>query len=387
MEIARPFKENDRVLNKLDDFAIHQTPEPIAHPVSADRNTYDRTWFNGYALDGSAYFGIGMAVYPHRGILDCAFSAVEKGGRQHCFYGSRRAPLERTDMQVGPFRIEVVEPMRRTRVVLEDNETGLSCDLVFSTRTAPIEEARQTLWAGPKRVMDATRFDQFGRWTGVVTSPDGRFDVTEDLWRGTKDRSWGVRRVGEPDAGGAPAAMRGAFFLWAPLVWDDHVSHAIFFDGMQGEALVREGLEAPLYETEAEVPETTAATDTRMATACHRVKYHCGTRLAASAEIDLVRLNGDVRTISLEPILRFQMKGLGYGHPEWGQGMWKGELAVGGESFDPNDIDLLLPQNVHVQQVVRAHDGQRTGIGVLEQVVIGPYAPGGFTQMLDGAPG
>jgi hypothetical protein len=48
-----------------------------------------------------------MAIYTHRRILDCAFSVVQPGGRQHCFYGSRRAPLERTDMQVGPFRLQV----------------------------------------------------------------------------------------------------------------------------------------------------------------------------------------------------------------------------------------------------------------------------------------
>ncbi len=95
------------MLNKLDDYPIHQTPEPIAHAATSDRNVYDRTWFNGYSGDGSYYFGVGMAIYPHRGILDCAFSVVERDGRQHCFYGSRRAPLERTEMQVGPFRLEV----------------------------------------------------------------------------------------------------------------------------------------------------------------------------------------------------------------------------------------------------------------------------------------
>ncbi|MBN4668416.1 hypothetical protein HUS74_22835, partial [Pandoraea nosoerga] len=116
------------MLNKLDDFPIHQTPEPIAVPVTSDRNVYDRTWFNGYTADGAYYFGIGIAIYPHRRILDCAFSVVERGGRQHCFYGSRRAPLERTEMQVGPFRLEVIEPMLRTRVVLDDNATGLACD-------------------------------------------------------------------------------------------------------------------------------------------------------------------------------------------------------------------------------------------------------------------
>ena len=376
------------MLNRLDDYPIHQTPEPIAHPATSDRNVYDRTWFNGYTPDGSRYFGIGMAIYPHRGVLDGAFSVVERNGRQHAFYGSRRAPLERTDMRVGPLRIEVVEPMRRTRVVLDDNESGIACDLTFSARTAPIQEARQTLWHGARRLMDATRFDQFGRWSGTVRHPDGEFTVDDDAWIGTKDRSWGVRRVGEPEAGGAPAtAIPSAFFLWAPLVWDDHVSHAIFFDGPHGEALVREGIEAPLYAAESDIPTALEGTDERMATAAHRVTYHPGTRLAAAAEIDLVNTQGRTRTIALEPLLRFQMKGLGYGHPQWGQGMWKGELATGSESFDPAEVDLLARENIHVQQVVRATDGERTGVGVLEQVVIGPYAPAGFEHLFDGARG
>ena len=373
------------MLNKLDDYPIHQTPEPIAHPATSDRNVYDRTWFNGYAKDGSYYFGIGMAIYPHRGILDCAFSVVTRDGRQHCFYGSRRAPTERTDMQVGPFRIEIQEPMLRTRVVLDDNDSGISCDLTFSGRTAVIKEARQTLYSGPRAVMDATRFDQFGRWSGTVRHPDGEIAVSDEMCLGTKDRSWGVRRVGEPETGGAPAAPGSFFFLWAPLIWDDHVSHAIFFDGSKGEALVREGLVAPLYASEADVPGVEDGKDERMATANHRVTYVPGTRLAKSAEIDLVDLDGGTRTISLEPILKFQMKGLGYTHPEWGQGMWKGELATGHESFDPKQLDPLALENLHVQQVVRASDGTREGMGVLEQICIGPYAPAGFTDFFDGA--
>jgi hypothetical protein len=373
------------VLNKLDDFPVHQTPEPLAHPATSDRNVYDRTWFNGYSQDGSAYFGIGMATYPHRGILDCAFSVVEQGSRQHCFFGSRRAPLERTDMTVGPFRMEVLEPLRRTRIILDDNRSGVSCDLTFSARSAPIQEAHQTLLQGSRRVMDATRFDQFGRWSGTVTHPDGHLTVDALTWIGTKDRSWGVRRVGEPETGGAPGHPPSAFFLWAPLVWGDHITHAIFFDGPLGEPLIREGITATLYPTEDGIPALSESTDERMTWAAHRVTYHAGTRLAAYAEIDLVDVTGATRTITLDPLLRFQMKGLGYNHPEWGQGMWKGELAVGCESFDPDTLDLLAVENLHVQQVVRASDGQRTGIGVLEQVVIGPYQPAGFVSLCDGA--
>ena len=370
------------MLNLLDDFPIHQTPEPIAHPATSDRNVYDRTWFNGYTPDGSAYFGIGMAVYPHRGILDCAFSVVERGGRQHCFYGSRRAPNERTEMQVGPFRLEIVEPMRRARVTLDDNDSGIACELEFSARTAPIQEGRQILWQGSRRAMDATRFAQFGRWQGSIRHPDG--SVAVDSFVGTKDRSWGVRGVGEPETGGAPKQPRGICFVWAPLVWDDHVSHAIFFDGQNGEWLHREGLTAPLYDSPESVPAEESGI-VHMASAAHRIRYYRGTRLASAAEIDLLDLQGGRRTIALEPLLTFQMKGLGYQHPEWGQGFWKGELATGGESFRSIDLDPLRPEHVHVQQVVQATDGERTGTGVLEQVAIGPHAPSGLTGLLDGA--
>ena len=373
------------MLTRLDDYSIHQTPEPIAHPATSDPNFYDRTWFNGYSDEADRYFGLGMAVYPHRGILDCHFSTVEAGGRQHCFYASRRAPQERTDMSVGPFRLEIEEPLRRARVVIDDNESDVSCDLTFSARTSAIQEARQVLWTRQRRSMDATRFAQFGRWSGTIRHPDGEFTVDDDSWRGTKDRSWGVRGVGERIPIGAPLTPGSFFFLWAPLQWDDHITHAVFFDGPNGEVLVREGLTSPLYPSESEIPDELDDVVTRMATAVHRVEYHPGTRLASRAELDLIDLHGSVRTITMEPQLRFQFKGLGYGHPSWGQGMWKGELEIAGESFDPAELDLLAPENIHVQQVVRVSDGERTGIGALEQIVIGPYAPAGFTEMLDGA--
>src|SRR3954468_1653352 len=140
--------------------------------------------------------------------------------------------------------------------------------------------------------MDATRFAQFGRWEGEIGHPDGTWRVQD--WHGTKDRSWGIRTVGEPDPPGAPSLGRSAFFLWAPLFWDDHVSHAVFFDGIQGEALVREGLVAPLYASADDVPDRLVDTDTRMATADHRITYHPGTRLAAAAEVDLIDLDGTV---------------------------------------------------------------------------------------------
>jgi len=64
--------------------------------------------------------------------------------------------------------------------------------------------------------------------------------------------------------------------------------------------------------------------------------------------------------------------------------MWKGELETGGESFDPRQLEITAPENIHVQQVVLADDGENQGIGVLEQIVIGPYEPAGFSGFFDG---
>src|SRR3972149_3998679 len=117
------------MLTRFDDYPIPQTPEPVAHAASSDRNVYDRYWFNGYAQDGEFYFAVGMGLYPNRGILDCGVSIVREG-EQPAFHASRRAPAEPTESVVGPFRIEVLEPMRAARVRLDSNETGIECDLV-----------------------------------------------------------------------------------------------------------------------------------------------------------------------------------------------------------------------------------------------------------------
>ena len=184
------------MLSRLDDYPIHQTPEPVSHPAATDRNVYDRYWFNGFADDGEFYFGIGLAVYPNRQIMDCGFSIV-RGGEQHAFHASRRAG-DPSDTTVGPFRIEVVEPMRRIRVVVAKNETGIECDLVFDARTACIEEGRQTTRRNGRLLMDSTRFAQFGRWQGEIRYAGRRVPVEAARVYGTKDRSWGVRPVGEP---------------------------------------------------------------------------------------------------------------------------------------------------------------------------------------------
>lgn len=373
------------MLSRFDDYPIHPTPEPIAQPASSDRNVYDRYWFNGYTADGEFYFGIGLGLYPNRRILDCGLSIV-RDGEQHAFHASRRAPAEPSETGVGPFRLDVLEPMRRLRVRIAPNETGMECDLLFTPRTACLEEGRQTLRRDGRVIMDATRFTQFGRWEGHLGYAGRRIAVESARVLGTRDRSWGVRPVGEPETGGAPASRPPqVFFLWAPIHWEDCCTHSAIFEDEHGRSWHQEGAILPAYASVEAIPGVEDPGVERLAGVGHRLAYEKGTRRARQAELTLRTRSGERHELALEPLLCFRMKGLGYLHPEWGHGRWQGELAVAGESWKSEALDPLALENLHVQQVVRARWGGREGVGVLEQLCLGPHATYGFRELRDGA--
>jgi hypothetical protein len=373
------------VLSRHDDYPVHQTQSPLARPVTTDRNFYDRYWFNGFEREGGFYFGIALGLYPNRRVMDAAISLAE-GGVQHSLHASRLAPDDPSETQVGPLRVEVLRPMRELRVVVEPNAAGVAADLRFRARTACLEEERAPMLRDRRLVMDTTRFTQFGTWEGWVEADGRRTAVEPARVLGTRDRSWGIRPVGEPEAG-RPAGEPQIFFFWAPLQFEDRCTHAATFETSAGEAWDRFAWCVPAYASSDAVPGVLDPAAERLAGLRHAIEWRPGTRWARAAELELLRERGEPERIRLEPLLRFQMLGIGYGHPQWGHGFWKGESALAGESWKLDDLDPLLPQHLHVQQVVRAHWGERRGIGVLEQVVLGPYPRYGFEALLDGARG
>ena len=143
------------------------------------------------------------------------------------------------------------------------------------------------------------------------------------------------------------------FFLWAPLVWPDHASLAVFFEDARGLPMHAEGKRVPLYAQEAQVPGIEDPATLRFHGVGRQIDYAQGTRRAAAARLSLMHGDGHADTLTLEPLLRFQMKGTGYGHPLWKHGTWHGELATGTDRWRPEALDPLAPENLHIQQLVR----------------------------------
>ena len=115
--------------------------------------------------------------------------------------------------------------------------------------------------------------------------------------------------------------------------------------------------------------------------------YQPGTRYAKSASISLTRPDGRQCHIDLQPKWNFFMKGIGYGHETFSHGTYHSDLAIHREVYT---LDEVPPENIHVQamcDVRLSHDeGQEAGQGIIEQLVIGPHRPSGFSQLLDFAP-
>jgi hypothetical protein len=374
------------VLSKFDDYPIHQTAEPVFHTATSDHNTYDRYWYNAHALDGSFYFGVGLCRYPNLGILDGSLSlAID--GRQYAFHGSCRAPLEPTDTTVGPFALKILEPMGRHRIVIEANETAIECDLLFTPYTACIEEGRQTLRNQRHLIMDVTRLDQFGTWQGWIRYDGKELKVDGRSTLGLKDRSWGIRPVGDSYGGGAPLAeFQAIHFNWMPIHWENECSLAGWFEDGTGNQWHTDQGFLPRYACMEDVPGTNDPSSRLwQGKVEHNLTMIPGTRRASAAVVTMQDRSGEQMEVTLEPLLVHRMKGLGYQHPQWGHGKWQGELAIAGESWVDSELDPLALENLHIQQIVRATCGDRVGHGVLEQLHIGPSTSHGFKDWFDGA--
>ena len=372
-----------RVLSSFDDYPVHQTSHPVAATATADLNHYDRYFFNGYGRDqdgpDALYFAAAMGLYPNRHVADASFSVVVGGARQVSVHASRRAPLDRREANhVGPIRVEVVEPLRTLRLEVDAPSEGLRADLVFRARSAALEEPHFFRRTGQRVLLDYTRLTQFGRWEGWVEVEGRRFECSPaDTW-GSRDRSWGVRPVGERGPSGAPVGVPQFFWLWAPVSFGELTTHLDVNEDERGRRWHETGFVVRDGDPPVEVR------DVR-----YDVRWQPGTRTAASFQAELVPWDGPAARVVLEPRYHFHMLGIGYGHPEWSHGVWKGELEVGGEAWDLPVADPMALHHVHVQTVCRATcelDGAtHEGIGILESLVLGEHAPTGLTGILDPA--
>jgi hypothetical protein len=364
-------------LSEWDDFPVHQAPELIRHPATSDRNFYDRYYFNMHpcAPDWFAIFGFGQ--YPNLGVVD-AFIDVRRGDQQHIVRASK--PLgDRRDLSVGPFRIEVLEPLQRLRVVVEPTEHPVAMDVTWEGHTPALAEPRQFIRAKGKVIFDTQRLVQTGTWTGTLSVGGDEIEITPERCWGNRDRSWGIRPVGEAEPGGIREGDMVLPGMWNyfPMQFDDHAILYICHEN--------DGGHRPLVQAERVWSDPARGVED-LGAPVHRHVVEPGTRVIASSTIGFPEAGFEVECTSILP--NFVSVGTGYGiDADWRHGMYHGpETVVQGRVLDVDEIRGIGQYGIVDHLATFTYGGHR-GYGLLEQGFFGPFSGYGMTDALMGAPG
>ena len=247
------------------------------------------------------------------------------------------------------------------RVRVEPNESGLTADLVFGARSPVVEEPRFTLHDGATAVFDYTRLTQWGAWDGTL-GIDGE-DAADHArprssaaatGRGACVRS-ARRRPGRVGSGRSSSGCGRRSTSTTCACTSTSTSYG---DGRQwhSEGLVMPVLSAPTDPVFG--PDVRIET---MASVRADVRWKPGTRRSEGATIHLVPHRGEERVVTLEPLSTFHMRGLGYLHPEFGHGHWKGDLAVHADRWKVDDFTGVDPVPQPPRAADRAGDDGRAG--------------------------
>jgi len=361
-------------VSSWDEFPVHQAAEFVRHPVTSDRNFYDRYYFNLHGCSDELFVIMGFGQYPNLGTQD-AFVNVRRGDLQHVVRSSK--PLEdRMDLATGPLRVEVIEPLKKLRVVCEPTEHSVALDVTWEGSVPAHEEPRHFLRAVQKVTFDTQRFAQTGYWSGTLTVGEEEFQITPDRWWGTRDRSWGVRPIGEQEPEGIRAGKNAMAGMWNyfPMQFADHSIVYIVQERESGERTMEDAtrIRADGRKEWLGRPEWD-----------HR--FEPGTRVFAGSTITFADSGIEV---TCEPLLHnFFTIGTGYGVDEdWRHGMYQGpELVVQGLTHEVGDIRGLA-QYLITDTVGRfTYDGNE-GYGLYEHGIFGAFAPLGLPDGASVAP-
>ncbi|MDH6280170.1 DUF7064 domain-containing protein [Prescottella agglutinans] len=361
----------------LDEFPVHQSPLSMARVASTDRNFYDRNYFNAHDRTGDVYLISGFGVYPNLGVVD-AFVTVRHGDSQVAVRFSDAFEERSMESKVGGYRLEVIEPLQKVRLICEHEE--LSCDITWDGSFPAVLEEAHILMSGPRPILDASRFAQVGSWSGTLSVGGHDFTVDPQTWMGTRDRSWGIRPVGEPDPQGRMTyeARGGHYWTYAPLRFDDFALMVIVQESQDGHRTLNHA--------------TRVFADGRVEQLGWprvEVAYRSGTRHPETARIHLTTPSGEPLVVDVENLGFISLShGAGYGgDPDWTHGEWRGENWSSSSVFDTTTAEFLgrLPFST-IDHVAKATIDGQVGWGMFEHAVMGRHDPSGFEGWLDVAP-
>jgi hypothetical protein len=360
----------------LDEYPVHQVPLSMGHVATSDRNSYDRCYINAHDRTGKLFVVTGLGTYPNLGVID-AYLTVMRDGAQSTIQLSGALGDDRMQQRVGPYRLEVLEPLKSIRVICEANEHGIAADFTWTGSFPPIDEPLHTVRQNGRIIIEGCRFAQVGTIEGVVSVDGEDFALEPSSAVGTRDRSWGIRPAGEsePPGRGAAEPLEGFGFWWTyvPLRFDDFSLILIAQEDGRG------------YRTAAEAarvwPSASGLGVEQLGWADFDIHYRPGTRMPTGATIALTK-RGSPLVLEVETLGHVVLNaGPGYsGDPSWAHGRWRGHASA--ERVDVDLADPALAGQLAfavVDHVAKATLEGAAGYGLFEHACFGAHEPSGLS--------
>jgi hypothetical protein len=377
-------------LDPLDEHPIHQVPMSMAYVATADRHAYDRCIYQGVDRQDGTCFLTGLGVYPNLGTID-AFLSVRRGDTQWSLQTSGARPADKLRQEVGPYRLEVVEPFRRLHIVGEaddlddDGRGGVGFDLWFESDYDPQREPQHVKHGGPADsvLLEGCRYAQVGTWRGELRVGGDTIAVEPDRWTATRDRSWGIRPVGEPPPPGRPSGREPAvWYLWAPIRFEDFGVHFMVEEDPDGFRTLNYAVRF--------WPSATGRKVEQLGWPEVDIRYRSGTRIPEAVTLRLRTVDRKPLDldIDLSPGIALHLgPGYGSGDRDWRHGQWMGDSWARVITYDYTDpeVQAKLPW-APIDHVARATCDGQTGYGIFEHGTIGRHAPSGMADLSSVAP-
>lgn len=391
------------MLTHLDEYFCHQIPTTIDRVVDSDPRWVDNHWFQAMDVDGRFIIGANFAVLPNNCVIDSG-QIVVHGDRQYNLRYSRAwkqdtLRSERLNLRVGPGSMEVIEPGRKARFVLEpDNEHGIGYDVVMDTALQPVE-ARTPISHRQNGVRDILPYhEHLGRYTGWLSVGGVRYDITPQNCWGQRDRCWGTLGMG--------SGFGERFRTWLPplgvphngrLHWHSHIQFEdIGFWWWLDEQMGAPRLNGTVADTRGGVFDgavTWPIDDRREQIRLvdfkdYDLDFYPGSgkfRGARTTVVDEYGKEYPLRFTMLSPNSTRWILGEGYGDPEF-LGGYNGEFFHRYDTYELEDpatiarITLGSTPWSNSEHAVRCEYDGRTGIGHLELVAVPPLARWGITR-------
>ncbi len=324
-------------LVNADEFFNHQIVETHASVLQSDPSWAEKVCGMVAARDGSLSIGFGFGKYVNRNVVD-AYGGVSRGVEQWTVRASRALDSAVNNIDVGPLRYEVIEPLKQVRVRLDaTDQQPIAFDLLLEgLLPCMIEdrEDRRTL-TGYRHSANQIRYHQTGVASGWIELQGQRHQVTPEDWVMTRDHSWGLRPgVGAPltdlQADPVDAVAPRILAIWNPLLFrkpdGSHYGFHQYYllyagEGWQHEK-VQGGFEYPDGRREG------------LRRILPRLQFNPDNQRLLGGEVELTMMDGSQRLLHLQVQgdTGFHLgAGLYHGLDGRFHGQWRGPLLVEGE--------------------------------------------------------